>query len=163
VKGRRFPLRRLLHQPEQLGGGRLVEARPVPQPEQAYGLEEPQRSQRVRVAGVFRLLERDGDMALRREVVDLIGLDLLDQPNEVGGVGHFAVVQEEAHAGLVRVPIEMVDPRRVEKRAAPAYAVNDVTLLQEQLCKVGAVLAGDAGDQRLFAVVDFVQGTRVVM
>ena len=36
-------------------------------------------------------------MALRGQVVDLVGLHLLDDADEVGRIRHVAVVQEEAH------------------------------------------------------------------
>ena len=38
------------------------------------------------------------DVALRRQVVDFVRLHLLDDANQVGGVGQIAVVQLEPHA-----------------------------------------------------------------
>jgi hypothetical protein len=34
-------------------------------------------------------------MALRRKIVDFIGLDLLNQPDQIGGIGEIAVVQKK--------------------------------------------------------------------
>ena len=48
-------------------------------------------------------------MGLRREVVDLIGLHLLDEVNERGGVGHVAVVQHEVVREQVWVLVDVVD------------------------------------------------------
>ena len=84
---------------------------------------------------------------LRGQVVDLVGLGLLDDADEVGGVGQVAVVHEEAHAGLVRVVVEMVDAVGVEQAGAALDAVHHVALLEQELGQVGAVLPGDAGDE----------------
>ena len=47
----------------------------------------------------------------------------------------------------MRVLVEVVDPRRVERRRAADQAVHLVALAEQQLGQVGAVLAGDPGDQ----------------
>ena len=88
-------------------------------------------------------------MGLRAEVVDLVGLELVEQPHEAAGVGEVAVVQEELDAALVRVAVEVVDPVGVEGRGAADDAVDLVALVEQQLGEVGAVLAGDAGDEGL--------------
>jgi hypothetical protein len=49
-------------------------------------------------------------MALGTEVVDLIGLHLLDDPDQVAAVGEVAVVQGEARIALVGVLVEVIDP-----------------------------------------------------
>ena len=52
----------------------------------------------------------------------------------------------------MRILVEVIDPGGVEA-AGPAFdAMHGVALLQQKLRQVAAVLAGDAGDQRLFAV-----------
>ncbi len=93
VERGRLLLRDLLHLAEQFRGGGLIEAGlPFPA-ENADGLEQAQRSEPVRVGGVFRRLERDLHMRLRREIVDLVGLRLLHDADDVGGVGQVAIVQ----------------------------------------------------------------------
>ena len=64
-------------------------------------------------------------------------------------VGQVRVVEEEARVGLVRIHVEVVDPLGVELARAADEAVDLVALLEEELGEVRAVLAGDAGDQRL--------------
>ena len=86
------------------------------EPEDADRLEQAQRADAVGVGGVFGRVEADLDVALGGEVVDLVGLHLLDDADQVGGVGQVAIVQEEARAALVRVLVEMVDPGGVERR-----------------------------------------------
>ena len=95
VEGRRLALRHFLHQAVELRGRGLVEARLAPEPEEADGLEQAQRSQRIDVGGVFRRLEAHRDMGLGAEVVDLVGLDVADDPGERRAVGQVAVVQAE--------------------------------------------------------------------
>ena len=66
---------------------------------------------------------------------------------EAGAVGEIAVVQEQPRVRLVRVRVQVVDARGVEGAGAADDAVDFVAPVQEQLRKVGAVLAGDAGDK----------------
>src|SRR5678815_573787 len=53
----------------------------------------------------------------------------------------------------VRILVQVVDALRVEERGAPLDAVDDVALLQQKLGEIGAVLAGDAGDQGNFGLL----------
>ena len=95
-------------------------------------------------------------MALGAEVVDLIGLHLLDDPDQVGAVCEVAVVELQLGAlalaaGLVGILIEVVDSLGVEAAGPALDAMHAVALFQQQLGQVGAILAGDAGDQGGFA------------
>jgi hypothetical protein len=47
----------------------------------------------------------------------------------------------------VRILVEVVDAVGVEQRAAALDAVHLVALVEQELGEVGAVLAGDAGDE----------------
>ena len=58
-------------------------------------------------------------------------------------------MQHEATIGLVWVLVQVVDSLRVEGRGPALDAVHFVALLEQEFCQVGAVLAGDAGDQSL--------------
>ena len=87
-------------------------------------------------------------MALRRQIVDLVGPGLLDQADQVGGIREVAVVQEEPGRVLVRVAVQMIDPAGVERRGAPLDPVHHVALLEQQRRQIGAVLPGHPGDQR---------------
>jgi hypothetical protein len=87
-------------------------------------------------------------VALGAEVVDLVGLELVEELGQRRRVGQVPVVGEKADARLVRVVVEVIDPVGVEARGTADDAVDLVALLQQELGQVGAVLAGDAGDQR---------------
>ena len=92
-------------------------------------------------------------MALRTEVVDLIGLDALEQPIEAAAVREVAVVQFEACTRLVRVLVDVVDAIGVEGAGAADDPVDLVALGQEQFREVRAVLPGDARDECALHVV----------
>jgi len=53
-------------------------------------------------------------MALGGEVIYLVRLRLLDDPNQVSGICQVAVVHEEIHVPLVRVPVQVVYALGVE-------------------------------------------------
>ena len=64
------------------------------------------RAERVGIGRVFRRFEADLHVALRREIVNFDRLRLLDEPDQVSGVGHVAIMQIElgapAHVGRRR-------------------------------------------------------------
>ena len=148
----------------QLGGARLVEPGGAGQAQDANGLEQAQGADAVGVGGVFRRVEADLDVALRREVVDLVGADLLDDADQVGRIGQVTIVKVKAGTPGVRILIEMIDTGGVEGRGAPLDAMNSVTLGEQQLGQIGAVLTGHPGDQCHFghlAFLDFVGSIRL--
>ena len=86
-------------------------------------------------------------MALRTQVVDFIRLHLLDDAGEAGGVRQVAVVEYEALVVYVGVLIDMIHPLGAEREGAALDAVDFIAPFQQELGQVGAVLAGDAGDE----------------
>jgi hypothetical protein len=68
---------------------------------------------------------------LCRQIVDLIGLVLLDEADEVHRVRQVAVMHREAGLGLMRVDVEVVDAGSVEGRGPPLDAVDRVALLEK--------------------------------
>ena len=61
-------------------------------------------------------------------------------------VGEVAVVQEEALLVRVGGVNQVIQPLLVVAAGPPLDPVHDVALIEQQLREVGAVLAGDAGD-----------------
>ncbi len=94
------------------------------------------------VGGVVRHLEGDLDVALRRQVVDLVRLDALDGSDEAVLVDEIAVVELQAVA-------HVVDSPGVEGAAPANEAVDLVPLLQKELGEVAPVLTRDPRDERL--------------
>ena len=56
-------------------------------------------------------------MALGPEVVDLIGLNLLDNPNQIGAVGEIAVVEDQPWISLIGILIQVINPVGVVREA----------------------------------------------
>ena len=86
-------------------------------------------------------------MALGCEVVDLGRPNLLHQPDQVGGIRHVAIVQQERHIAGVGVLVEMIDARSIERRRPPLNAVYRVAETEQVFGEIGAVLTGDAGKE----------------
>ncbi len=113
----------------------------------AHRLENAQGAKGIAIGGVFRRLEAHRHMALSTQVVDLIGLHLLDDPDQVGAVREVAVVQHQPRVAFVGILIEVIDPGGVEAAGPPLDAVHRIALLQQQLSQVAAVLTCNPCDE----------------
>ena len=150
VEGGGFLLRDFLHQTKQFGGGSLIETGFLFQPADADGFEQTQGAKRVAVGGVFRAFKRNGYVALGAEVVDFVGLHLLDDADQAGGIGQVAVVEDEIAVIGVRILVDVVNALGVEGGCPTFDAVDFVALCQQKFGEVGTVLAGDASDKCFF-------------
>ena len=72
-------------------------------------------------------------MALGGEIVDLGGLDLLDQADDIRRVRHVPIMHLKAQVLLMGVPIEVVDSLGVEGRGAALDAVDEIALAEKQV------------------------------
>jgi len=91
-------------------------------------------------------LKTDLDVALRSEVVDLVGAEIIEENGERTAVGEVGLMEEKARTRLVDVLIDVVEPAGVEAGGTALAAVDSVTFGKEELAEVGAVVAGAAGD-----------------
>ena len=57
-------------------------------------------------------------------------------------------MQLESHVSFVRIAIQVVDAVGIERRGTALDAVHLVAFREQELGEIGAVLAGDAGNQR---------------
>ena len=89
-------------------------------------------------------------MALSPKVVDLIGLHLLNDADQIGAVGEVAVMKNQARISVMGVLIEVIDTTGVEAAGPALDPVHLVALLQQKLGQIAAILACDPSDQRLF-------------
>ena len=144
VEGRGLTLRDLLDLAVELGGRRLVE--PRIDPGASHGLEQAQHTGPGNVGGILRLLERDADVGLCREVIDLVRPDRRDGAVEAARVAEITVVQLEA-LGANFVP-QCLDAPAVEARSPARQAVHQVALVQQKFSQVRTILPGDAGYER---------------
>ena len=95
IKRRCLFLRRFPHQAVEFRSRGLVKARQLFESGNANRLKQAQGAQRIGIRRVFRLLERNFDVTLCREVVDLVRLHFLHNADEAAGIGQIAVVQNE--------------------------------------------------------------------
>jgi hypothetical protein len=65
-------------------------------------------------------------MALGCKVIDLVGLDLLKNPDQVGGICQVPVMQDKVAVVLVRVLVEVVNAICVKQRGPALDAVNEI-------------------------------------
>ena len=133
---------------EHLRRGRLV--KPAVHSGKPNGFQQSNGTHPRDVAGVHGLIEADADVRLGREVVHLVGLDSAEQRHQPSAVNEVAVVQEQSGARIMGIDVEVIDPRRVERRRPADQPVNLVSLPQQQFSEIRAVLPGDPGDERSF-------------
>ena len=70
-------------------------------------------------------------MALGAEVVDLIGLHLLNDADQVAAVGEIAVVQHQARVAFVGVLVEVINAAGVEAAGSALDAMDLVSLFKQ--------------------------------
>ena len=140
-----FFLRNGLHFAKHLRGAGLVEA--------DFGIDETHCFQQVQsadagnVGGGGGLLKTDADKALRRQVVDFIGLDFLHQGNTGPLIGQVVLNQVQVR---VRLQPQLGQAPEVDRAGAPVGAIHGVAFIEQQLGEVGTVLPGDASDEGSF-------------
>ena len=86
-------------------------------------------------------------MALGCQVVYFVGLDLLNDTHEVCRIRKISVMENETKIFLMGILVQMIDSLGVEKRRASFDAVHFISLCQQQLRQIGAVLSGNPGYQ----------------
>ena len=137
----------------EFGRRRLVDANLLLHLQDADGLKQAERADAVRIGGVFRDVEGHLDVRHRTEVVDLVRLHVADDADEVGAVAEVAVVQLDLLDVDVTdevIHVEVLNALGVEAGRAADEAMDLVALVEQELSEVGAVLAGDAGNQCAF-------------
>ena len=131
----------------QLRGRSLIHLAGLRQPADADSLQHTQNAQRVYIAGIFRRIEGNLDMALRSQIVDFIGFDFAHQTDQTRRIGQVSVVQGN------RVLLnQMVNTSRVGDGSTADDAVDFIALLQQKLCQIGTILPSDTRDKCLFHV-----------
>ena len=128
----------------------MVEADLVHEAGFADGLEDAEGAEAVDVAGVFGDIIRDADMGLGAKIVDLVGLEIVEEFHHLHGVGQVTVMQEKAGLVEMGVLIDVIDAGGIEGRGAANDAVDLVTLGKKEFCEVGTVLSGDASNKSFF-------------
>ena len=143
VERRPLGLRRLAHLAEHLRRARLVEADRVVlgAADDAHRLEHAQHAEAGDLRGELGLLERELHEADRAEVVDLVGLHLLDRGDQRREVAQVAADELETGALLLH-------ELGLRVRLSGDEAEHLVPLRGQELTQVPTVLPGDTGDER---------------
>ena len=84
---------------------------------------------------------------MRREIVDLVWLGLLNNADDIGRVGDIPIMELKRNAFLVRVVDEMVNALGVEGGRTALHAVDDISFRKKKLGEIRAILSGCAGDE----------------
>ena len=118
IEGSGLLLWHLLHLSEELGGGSLIDFGLFLQTEDAHSLQHAQCAHGIGFGCIFGHVKRYFDVALCSEVINLVGLYLLDDADERAAVGHVAIVQVDGafllHVAHPLVEIEMFNASCVE-------------------------------------------------
>src|SRR5918992_77497 len=89
-------------------------------------------------------------MALRCEVIDLVGLHILHDADQISRIRQITVVQNEITLRLVGILVQMIHPVGVKTRGAALDPMDLIALLQQKLGKIGPILSSYPGDQCYF-------------
>lgn len=120
-------------------------------PENADGFEKPQHAVAVGLGLVLRRLEGDLHVGLGGEIVNLVGLGFLNDADQVGRIRHVTVMKVEAGIFDVRVLIDVLDAAGIERRRASLDAVDRISLVQQKLREISAILPGDTRNESCFS------------
>src|SRR5215813_3565068 len=87
-------------------------------------------------------------MALSREIVNLVGLVLLDQADHIGGVSKIAIVHEKSRLVFMRINVEIIYARGIERGRSTFDAMHHVSFFQQEAGQMGAVLSRNSRNHR---------------
>jgi hypothetical protein len=83
-------------------------------------------------------------MAHGSEIVDLVRLGFLNDPDEITGVAEVAVMKVKPGILNVRIFVDVIDPGGIEETGPALDAMDGVAFLEEKFSEVGTILAGDS-------------------
>jgi len=83
-------------------------------------------------------------------VVNLLGLEVIDQMAKLAGIGKVPIMEEKSGPGFMGINIQVIYPAGVKGAGSSQQPVHFITFCQEQLCKITAILAGDSRNQGSF-------------
>src|SRR5262245_41480864 len=86
-------------------------------------------------------------MALSREIVNLVGLVLLDQADHVGGICQVPIVHETSRLVLMRINVEIIYARSIERGRSTFDHMHYVPSFQQEAGQMGAVLSRNPRNQ----------------
>jgi hypothetical protein len=70
-----------------------------------HALEGPQYADACDVSGVFRLIKRDANVGLGRQIVDFVRLNAPDEPPQRGAFCEIAIFEKEVGSRVMRFDV----------------------------------------------------------
>ena len=131
----------LLHQAIQLGSRRLIDTCLGYQVQQANCLQDTQHAQRIRVRRILRRIKTHLHMAHRRQVINLVRLNLADDTRQVQAIRQVPIVQDQIPVLHMRILIQMIDTIRIEHGRTPFDTMHRISFLNQELGKIRPVLS----------------------
>ena len=89
-------------------------------------------------------------MTLRRQVINLVGLNLGDERGSRDGIRQITVMQKQSCVAPMWIFIDRLEPLGVERRRPSNQPVNFIAFAEQKLSQIRAVLASNAGDEGFF-------------
>ncbi len=90
----------------------------------AFVTDQAQRANGIGVRGVLGRLEAHRHMALRRQVVDFVGLRFLHDADQIGRVRQIPIVEDQLRTMDMGILVNVLNATRVEGRRAPLDPMN---------------------------------------
>jgi hypothetical protein len=120
-------------------------------------------AQSIRICRVLRFFKRHFDVTLRSEIVNFVGLHLLDDLNQTTGVSEIAIVKHQSRCILMGVLIKVVNTVGIERRGAALDAVHLVAFAHQQFGKIGTNLSSNASDESFLQGLTFPVSVKLTM
>src|SRR5262249_21328782 len=87
------------------------------------------------------------DMTLGCEIVNLVRLSVLDDADQIRRICHVAIMKNKPYFLVMEVLIEMVDTACIERGGTTFYAMDNISFIKQEFCKICAILTSGSGDQ----------------
>ena len=142
-----FCLWNRLHLAKHFGRRRLVKPNLASKPRFTDGFKNTLGAKADDVARGLWDIERNSHMALGGQIVNFVGLELVQELHQSHGVRQITIMKEQSLVVHMRILIQVVDATGVESGCAPDDTVDLVALAKQQFGEVRAVLASDSGDE----------------
>ena len=113
----------------------------------ADDFEDPQRSHGDAVGRGFGHVETEANVALAREMIDLVGVHPLENSPEGDGLLEVGVVEVKRFPVDRWIGIEVTQAGSFERAGPPDEAMDGETTLEKKFREVGSVLSGDSSDE----------------
>lgn len=99
------------------------------------------------ISSIIRNFERNSNVRLSSEIIDLIRENNIKPSAERGGIGEVSVVKfHSCLVSIVRVDVDVIDSLSVEVGRSPDQSMDFVALLEKELSKVGTILTSNASN-----------------